>query len=163
MFFSASISVKLRELAKMRTSTRLMRRCKKVTEASTVKPWEGSMFSSSCWWMKIRTRIRMCVLIFLFLPILICVQKSLQAADGTKTPTEGIMTLTVEEVAAESRGKMPPQAMMRLSTTWEMRCMLLWTNTTFSLLFTKSRMVFVEWLKSVKNKGKGRYNVFYDV
>lgn len=26
--------------------------------------------------------------------------------------------------------------------------MLLWTNTTFSLLFTKSRMVFVEWLKS---------------
>lgn len=45
------------------------------------------------------------------------VQKGLQAADGTKTPTEGVMTLTVEEVAAESRGKMPPQAMMRLSTT----------------------------------------------
>lgn len=38
MFFSASISVKLRELAKMRTSTRLMRRCKKVTEASTARP-----------------------------------------------------------------------------------------------------------------------------
>lgn len=65
-------------------------------------------------------------------------------ADAPKTPMEGVMTLTVEEVAAESRGKMPPQAMMRLSTTWEMRCMLLWTNTTFSLLFTKSRMVFVE-------------------
>lgn len=53
-------------------------------------------------------------------------------------------TLTVEEVAAESRGKMPPQAMMRLSTTWEMRCILLWTNTTLSLLFTKSKIVFVE-------------------
>lgn len=49
MFFSASISVKLSELAKIRTSTRLTRRCKKVTEASTDKPWEGSMFSSSCW------------------------------------------------------------------------------------------------------------------
>ena len=48
MFFSASISVKLRELAKMSTSTRLMRRCRKVTEASSVRPWEGSMFSSSC-------------------------------------------------------------------------------------------------------------------
>lgn len=45
------------------------------------------------------------------------VKTGLQAADGTKTPTEGVMTLTVEEVAAESRGKMPPQAMMRLSTT----------------------------------------------
>lgn len=54
--------------------------------------------------------------------------------------------LTEDEVAAESRGKMPPQAMMRLSTTWEMRWMLLWTNTTFSLLFTKSRIVLVEWL-----------------
>lgn len=49
MFFSASISAKLRELAKMRTSSRLMSRCKKVTEASTAKPWDGSMFSSSCW------------------------------------------------------------------------------------------------------------------
>lgn len=48
MFFSASISAKLRELAKMRTSTRLMRRCRKVTEASNARPWEGSMFSSSC-------------------------------------------------------------------------------------------------------------------
>lgn len=63
----------------------------------------------------------------------------------------GVITLTVEEVAAESRGKMPPQAMMRLSTTWEMRWILLWTNTTFSLLFTKSKIVFVEWLKSWKN------------
>lgn len=45
------------------------------------------------------------------------VKKGLQAADGAKTPREGVMTLTVEEVAAESRGKMPPQAMMRLSTT----------------------------------------------
>lgn len=59
-------------------------------------------------------------------------------------PPYGVMALTVEEVAAESRGKMPPQAMMRLSTTWEMRWMLLWTNTTFSLLFTKSKIVFVE-------------------
>ena len=55
-----------------------------------------------------------------------------------------IKGLTEEDVAAESSGKMPPQAIMRLSTTWEMRCMLLWTNTTFSLLFTKSRIVFVE-------------------
>lgn len=63
----------------------------------------------------------------------------------SKQPIERTaLPLTVEEVAAESRGKMPPQAMMRLSTTWEMRWMLLWTNTTFSLLFTKSKMVFVE-------------------
>ena len=48
MFFSASISVKLREEAKIRTSTRLMRRCRKVTEASTDRPWDGSMFSRSC-------------------------------------------------------------------------------------------------------------------
>lgn len=50
-------------------------------------------------------------------------------------------------MAAESRGKMPPQAMMRLSNTWEMRWMLLWTKMTFSLLFTKSRIVLVEWLR----------------
>lgn len=72
MFFSASISVKLRELAKMRTSTRLMRRCRKVMEASTVKPCEGSMFSSSCWQRKIQTIIRMCMFglrhhVFIFL------------------------------------------------------------------------------------------------
>ena len=48
MFFSASISVKLRELAKISTSTRLTRRCRKVTEASTLRPCEGSMLSSSC-------------------------------------------------------------------------------------------------------------------
>lgn len=48
MFFSASISVKLREEAKIRTSTRLMRRCRKVTDASTDRPWDGSMFSRSC-------------------------------------------------------------------------------------------------------------------
>lgn len=138
MFFSASISVKLRELAKMRTSTRLMRRCRKVMEASTVSPCEGSMFSSSCWQEKRQTIIRMCM--FGVSCFHICKAKvvSKQPIERTALP------LTVEEVAAESRGKMPPQAMMRLSTTWEMRWMLLWTNTTFSLLFTKSKMVFVE-------------------
>lgn len=59
--------------------------------------------------------------------------------------------LTDEEVAAESRGRMPPQAMMRLSSTCEMRCTVLWTNTTFSLLFTKSITVLVEWLQIVIN------------
>lgn len=48
MFFSASISVKLSELAKISTSTRLISLCKNISDASTAKPWDGSMFSNSC-------------------------------------------------------------------------------------------------------------------
>lgn len=62
--------------------------------------------------------------------------------------------LTVADVAAESNGKIPPQAMIMLSITWEMRWIVLCTNTTLSLLFTKSITVFVEWLSKNLKMGK---------
>ena len=75
-----------------------------------------------------------------------------QTPSHTPSPTQELTysnLLTEEEVAAESRGRIPPQAIMRLSSTWEMRCTVLCTNTTFSLLLTKSITVLVEWLKIV--------------
>lgn len=59
--------------------------------------------------------------------------------------------LTVADVAAESKGNMPPQAIIILSSTWEMRWIVLCTNMTLSLLFTKSITVLVEWLAQNKN------------
>lgn len=59
-------------------------------------------------------------------------------------------SLTVAEVAAESNGSIPPQAMTILSITWEMRWIVLCTKMTLSLLFTKSITVFVEWLSKDK-------------
>lgn len=47
MFFSASISLKLRELANTKTSTMAMRRDRKVTAVSEDMPCVASMFSSS--------------------------------------------------------------------------------------------------------------------
>lgn len=58
--------------------------------------------------------------------------------------------LTVADVAAESNGSIPPQAMTILSITWEMRWIVLCTKMTLSLLFTKSITVFVEWLSKDK-------------
>lgn len=49
MFFSASISLKLRELANTKTSTMAMRRDRKVTAVSEDMPCVASMFSSSVW------------------------------------------------------------------------------------------------------------------
>lgn len=65
----------------------------------------------------------------------------------TTHPLGGGQVLTVGDVAAESKGKIPPQAMMMLSTIWEMRWMVLCTKMMFSLLLTKSITDFVEWLK----------------
>lgn len=58
--------------------------------------------------------------------------------------------LTVADVAAESNGSIPPQAMTILSITWEMRWIVLCTKMILSLLFTKSITVFVEWLSKDK-------------
>lgn len=66
-------------------------------------------------------------------------------------------SLTVADVAAESRGNMPPQAMIMLSITWEMRWMVLCTNMTLSLLFTKSITVFVEWLSKTQKRVSWKY------
>lgn len=55
--------------------------------------------------------------------------------------------LTLGEVAEARRGKRPPQAMIRLSASWEMRCTVFTTNMAFSLLFTKSSTLLVEWLE----------------
>ena len=49
MFFSASISLKLSELANTRTSTMAMRRDRKVTAVSEDMPCVASMFSNSVW------------------------------------------------------------------------------------------------------------------
>lgn len=49
MFFSASISLKLRELANTSTSTMAMRRDRKVTAVSEDMPCVASMFSKSVW------------------------------------------------------------------------------------------------------------------
>ena len=54
--------------------------------------------------------------------------------------------LTEGEVAAESRGRIPPHAMITLSIICEMRWMVLWTKMMFSLLLTKSMTDLVEWL-----------------
>lgn len=67
-------------------------------------------------------------------------------------PLGGDKELTVGDVAAESKGKIPPQAMMILSTIWEMRCIVLCTKIMFSLLLTKSITDFVEWLKQRKEQ-----------
>ncbi|KAA8586863.1 hypothetical protein FQN60_000699 [Etheostoma spectabile] len=74
MFFSASISLKLRELANTSTSTMAMRRDRKAYEAA------------------------------------VDLQFSLLPQRGRVEP------LTEGEVAADRRGRMPPQAMMMLST-----------------------------------------------
>ncbi len=66
--------------------------------------------------------------------------------------------LTDGEVAAESRGRIPPHAIMMLSTIWEMRWMVLWTNIMFSLLFTKSMTDFVEWLRERENKRRQQWS-----
>lgn len=60
---------------------------------------------------------------------------------------EDRVALTAGDVAAESRGKIPPQAIMMLSTICEMRWMVLWTKMMFSLLLTKSMTDLVEWLQ----------------
>jgi len=49
MFFSASISLKFRELANTSTSTMAMRRDRKVTAVSEDIPCVASMFSNSVW------------------------------------------------------------------------------------------------------------------
>ena len=66
------------------------------------------------------------------------------------TPVLHSKVLTVADVAAESNGSIPPQAMTILSITWEMRWIVLCTKMTLSLLFTKSITVFVEWLSKDK-------------
>lgn len=55
-------------------------------------------------------------------------------------------------MAAERRGKIPPQAIMMLSTICEMRWMVLWTKIMFSLLLTKSMTDLVEWLHREEEK-----------
>lgn len=62
--------------------------------------------------------------------------------------------LTEGEVAAERRGKIPPQAMMMLSTICEMRWMVLWTKMMFSLLLTKSMTDLEEWLWAGRDRTK---------
>lgn len=58
-----------------------------------------------------------------------------------------INKLTLGDVAEASNGNSPPQAIMRLSASWDMRCTVLTTNIAFSLLLTKSNTDFVEWLQ----------------
>ena len=62
-------------------------------------------------------------------------------------PLDGNIILTVGDVAADNSGKIPPQAIIILSTIWEMRWIVLCTNIIFSLLLTKSITDFVEWLQ----------------
>lgn len=60
-------------------------------------------------------------------------------------------------MAAERRGKIPPQAIMMLSTICEMRWIVLWTKIMFSLLLTKSMTDLVEWLQ----RGGGKEPDYY--
>lgn len=61
-------------------------------------------------------------------------------------------TLTLGEVAAERRGKIPPQAIIMLSTICEIRWMVLWTKIMFSLQLTKSITDLVEWLQGMERE-----------
>ena len=54
---------------------------------------------------------------------------------------------TFGEVAEARSGNNPPQAIIRLSASWEIRCTVLTTKIAFSLLFTKSSTDLVEWLQ----------------
>lgn len=54
--------------------------------------------------------------------------------------------LTFGEVAEASNGNKPPQAIIRLSASCDMRCTVLTTKIALSLLLTKSSTDFVEWL-----------------
>lgn len=67
-------------------------------------------------------------------------------------PLEGNVVLTVGDVAADNSGRIPPQAIIILSTIWEMRWIVLCTKIIFSLLLTKSITDFVEWLLKEKEK-----------
>lgn len=62
------------------------------------------------------------------------------------------VALTEGEVAAERRGKIPPHAIMMLSTICEMRWIVLWTKIMFSLLLTKSMTDLEEWLSGKEGK-----------
>lgn len=57
--------------------------------------------------------------------------------------------LTFGDVAEASNGKSPPQAIIKLSANCEIKCTVLTTNIALSLLLTKSRTDFVEWLKKI--------------
>lgn len=73
IFFSASISVKPNELAKIRTSTRLIALWRNVIAVSIERPWVGSIFSSSCWNKKINPKqLFMVVWLYLQTEILDC-------------------------------------------------------------------------------------------
>ena len=54
------------------------------------------------------------------------------------------MILTFGDVADARSGRSPPQAMMRLSASCEMRCTVFTTNTAFSAALTKSSTDLVE-------------------
>lgn len=49
-------------------------------------------------------------------------------------------------MAEASNGNKPPQAIIKLSASWDIKCTVLTTNMALSLLLTKSRTDFVEWL-----------------
>jgi hypothetical protein len=55
-------------------------------------------------------------------------------------------------VADASNGRRPPHAMIRLSANWEIKWTVFTTKMAFSLLLTKSKTDFVEWLKQAKFK-----------
>ena len=56
-------------------------------------------------------------------------------------------SLTFGEVAAARRGSRPPQAVIRLSASWEIMWVAFTTNIWFSDAFTKSITVLVLWLQ----------------
>lgn len=49
-------------------------------------------------------------------------------------------------MAEANKGSNPPQAIIKLSANCDIRCTVFTTNMALSLLFTKSRTDFVEWL-----------------
>lgn len=72
-------------------------------------------------------------------------------------PLDGNIVLTVGDVAADNKGRIPPQAMIMLSTIWEMRCIVLCTKIIFSLLLTKSITDLVEWLLKKNGQNIRKY------
>lgn len=55
--------------------------------------------------------------------------------------------LTFGDVALANNGNKPPQAIIKLSANWEIKWTVFTTNIAFSLEFTKSSTLLVEWLR----------------
>ena len=120
MFFSDSSSERLMEEANTSRSAMAARRCRKLTATSTGSPCVGSTISNS-----------------------LCAEakkekKNFYLKTNFKKEIGRRWWITCGEVADASKGSSPPQAMMRLSDSCDIKCTALTTKMALSPLLTNS-------------------------